>query len=76
MKLCINTQELKADRARNEISATDLSKAIGLSADGYRKKERGDTEFKPSEIYAIAKALDLTLDRVNVIFFAGKLPRG
>ncbi len=76
MKIKVNTQELKADRARNGLSGRELATLIGISIEGYRKKERGEVEFKPSEIYNIANELNMTLDRVNVVFFGEKLPRG
>lgn len=72
----VNTLELKADRTRNGLSGEELAKRIGISIEGYRKKERGEYDFKPSEIYNIANELNMTLDRVNVVFFGGKLPRG
>ena len=51
-----------------------IAKAIGLkSAYGFAKKLRNETEFKPSEINALCKLLNIdTLEEKDRIFFVKK----
>lgn len=47
-----------------------IAQCIGLSYQGYLNKEKGESEFRQSEIEVICKLLDLTLEEKEAIFFA------
>ena len=71
----MNTLELKAEKIRLGLDDDDMADIIGCNhGDTYSKKERGIVQFKPSDIIKIAEALKLDYDKVNSIFFDGKLP--
>lgn len=69
-------REIRACRIRLGLSADYVGAAIGVSGDAYRRRERGDTVFKPEEIPIIAETLQMTGAEVNAYFFDGKLPLG
>ena len=50
-----------------------MAELIGKSLVTYSKKERGEVEFSNEEMSIVAKALDLTSDQVNAIFFRRQL---
>lgn len=52
------------------LKKTYIANELKLSLYGLRKKLSGNTEFKASEIYDISKILNLSLEEVNLIFFA------
>ncbi len=53
-----------------------MAELIGKSLVTYSEKERGEVEFSNEEMSTVAKALDLTSDQVNAIFFDDNLPKG
>ncbi len=65
--------ELRAVMARAGVSARGLAAHIGMPETTLSCKMRGESEFKGSEIQAIAKVLALTMEQVNQIFFGGKV---
>lgn len=65
----MNYPELKAALARKETSVSELAEAIEISKQAFYNKISGKSEFKNSEIVAIAEHLGLTGDDVNAIFF-------
>lgn len=60
---------LRAEIARCGISKQALAAQMGLSEQAFYNKLAGRTEFKNSEIKAIAKELSLSMEKVNFIFF-------
>lgn len=60
---------LRAELARKNLSGRDLAAALKLSSGALSNKMKGVSEFKESEIRALARLLDLTPDGVNAIFF-------
>lgn len=67
----MNRSELRAAMARKDVNSERAAKAIGISADAFRRKMRGATQFRADNIAGLAVLLDLTLDDINVIFFDG-----
>lgn len=65
----MNHLELKAAIARRGLTARGLAGIIGMPEATMSTKMHGRTEFKGSEIQAIAKALELNMQQVNQIFF-------
>ena len=65
--------ELKAEIARSGYTAKSLAAVIGMPTQTLSNKIAGKTEFKGSEITAIARMLNLNISQVNQIFFDGKV---
>ena len=55
------------------ISNREIAKLLGISEQSLYNKETGKTEFKNSEIKLLSQILSLSLDKVNDIFFDGKV---
>lgn len=72
----MNARSLKAERVFKGLTQGDLAKALKVSVVSYSKKERGEVRFRPEEIMVVADVLKLDQDKVNAIFFDGKLPKG
>ena len=64
----MNSSKLKGIRVEK-----NMAELIGKSLVTYSKKERGEVEFSNEEMSIVAKALDLTSDQVNAIFFRRQL---
>ena len=60
--------ELKAERVRQNKSATYMGKLIGKSADAYRRQERGAGKFSGTEIGIIGRDLKLDPEKLAFIF--------
>ena len=60
---------LRAEIARAGVSNKALAAHLGLSEQAFYNKVAGRTEFKNSEIKALAKELSLSMATVNYIFF-------
>lgn len=71
----MNSSKLKGIRVEKEKTQKDMAALIGKSIVTYGKKERGKVKFSNEEMTIIAKALDLTSDQVNAIFFDDGLPK-
>ena len=69
----MNTNELRAERIRQEKNVKYMAMVIGKSEDAYAKKERGAVKFDPSEMIAIQNDLHLSPALFNAIFFDSKL---
>lgn len=69
----MNTNELKAERIRQDKNVNYMAKVIGKSNDAYSKKERGEVKFDPDEMVAIQNDLRLSPALFNAIFFDSKL---
>lgn len=50
----INLSKIKGLRAEHGDTQEDLAAFLGLSLNGYQRKERGETDFKAVEIAMIA----------------------
>ncbi|WFR76485.1 transcriptional regulator [Lactococcus lactis] len=64
-------KELIAYRKDYKISQKEISKAIGLSEEQYRRKELGEYDWKASEMFAIRNYLEpfIGLRSLNDIFY-------
>ena len=65
----MNAPELRARIAEAGKNYGQCAEVIGISPASFGRKMQGQTEFKNSEIKAIAAFLGLGLDAVNRIFF-------
>jgi transcriptional regulator with XRE-family HTH domain len=65
-----NTREFKAILVRTGITAEKLAESIGLSQQSLSYKVNNRREFTATEINAISKVLNLTLEEKEKIFFA------
>lgn len=73
----MNSSKLKGIRVEKGKTQKNMAELIGKSLVTYSKKERGEVEFSNEEMSIVAKALDLTSDQVNAIFFFDdNLPKG
>jgi len=72
----VNTMELNVAMLRKNFTANDLADVIMLSRVSFNKRRSGQLPFKPDEIKLVAKALELTPEQVNDIFFDGDLHDG
>ena len=71
----MNSSKLKGIRVEKGKTQKNMAELIGKSLVTY-SKERGEVEFSNEEMSIVAKALDLTSDQVNAIFFDDNLPKG
>ncbi len=65
-----NTELLRAAIERSGYKKTYIAQRIGLTYQGYLNKERGESEFRQSEIEGICDLLRLTAEEKEAIFFA------
>lgn len=72
----MDAARLRELRAGKQVPIATLAKVIGKSIVSYGKKERGEVNFKPSEVIALAKFYELSWDDLNAIFYDNKLPIG
>jgi len=70
----MNPFELKVARMRRKMTGKDLAQALGLTVDGYFKKEYGDASISLNDAYVLTRHLQLTLPEFVNIFFDGNLP--
>lgn len=71
----MNKKELKAERVRNGYSGRDMAELLGLRhGQSYYEKENGHNSFSIEQIITIAERFNLSMGRINQIFFDGKLP--
>lgn len=67
----VNIDKLKGKIREKRFTIGSLAVAIGINpATLYRKFENGGVSFTIGEVTAIAKALSLTYEEINEIFFA------
>lgn len=64
-----NTELLKAAIQKSGYKYKYIAEQLGLSTFGLQKKIENDTEFKASEIIALAKLLHLNDRMMKAIFF-------
>ena len=72
----MDTTELNVAMLRKGVTANQLADAIEKSRVSFNRKKFGEVPFDTREIFAIADALSLNLQQVNVIFFDGNLHDG
>ena len=72
----MNGLELQAERVRKGRSRRDIAEKLGLNYDAYLRKEKGYSRFSPQQIIIVSKELELTADKINMIFFDNQLPIG
>lgn len=60
---------------RSGYKKTYLANRIGLTYQGYLNKERGESEFRQSEIEGLSRLLNLTVEEKEAIFFARKVDK-
>lgn len=65
-----NTVLLREAVARSGYKRTYIAQRIGLTYQGYLNKERGESEFKQSEIEGLSELLRLSAAEKEAIFFA------
>ena len=58
----MNTQELKSERVRNNMTQREVAEKIGLSEAGYWHKENGKKEFNRQEIERLIDNLTDVID--------------
>ena len=68
-----DTELLQKAVERSGLKRTFIAKKIGLSFQGYLNKERGESEFRQSEIEGLCDLLRLTPQEKESIFFARKV---
>lgn len=72
----MNPVELKIQRMRKGKSIMQMAEALGLTYDGYLRKEQGRVGFSMEQIVIMTEVLELTADLINIIFFDNRLPIG
>jgi transcriptional regulator with XRE-family HTH domain len=65
--------ELKGIRRKQSISQEQIAEVLGIDQTAYSSRESGRTGFKLEEIPLVAKALKLSINDVNRIFFKSSL---
>ena len=71
----MSLKELRVERFRKDITQEQMAKLLNLSPTTYVRRENGTNEFSRKEIAEIARWLNLSLDRVNEIFFDNELAK-
>lgn len=70
----MNHMELKVARVRRGLYGKTVASALGLTTDGYFKKEYGTAKFTLSDAFTLTKLMNLSLQEFVTIFFDGDLP--
>ena len=71
----MNVRLLKAKRVEAGLRQKDLADMLGITEKAMNKKECSSVnKFKADEMLAVVKALNLSLDEFNAIFFDHNLP--
>lgn len=65
----MNIPELRAEMARQKISIPKLADLINMNKSNLYPRMRGETPFNQKDIANIAKALNLSNDKIMEIFF-------
>lgn len=55
---------LEATRRANKVSQETIAKLIGVDVRTYQNKEKGITQFKQNEMFAIAKYFNKKIDEI------------
>ncbi len=70
----MNCTKLKLARSRRKIPGRAAAATLGLTVDGYYKKEHGDAEVYVSDAFALTHLFKLSFSEFIDIFFDGELP--
>ena len=70
-----DTELLREAIDRSGYKKTYIAKRIGLTYQGFLNKERGESEFRQSEIEGLGELLCLSLEEKERIFFAKKVDK-
>lgn len=70
----MNLNELKAARVRHGFTGKESADALGLTVDGYFKKEYGAASISLNNAYKLTRLYGLSLEEFVKIFFDGELP--
>ncbi|MDF2545796.1 MAG: family transcriptional regulator [Anaerosolibacter sp.] len=71
----MNPNKLKGMRIEKGYTQEELAAKMGISLKTYNRKELGMIEFSRKEISNLAEELNLSIDKVNEIFFDNKLTK-
>lgn len=67
----MNIRKLKAKLVEKDVSIADLANILNVDKSTvYRKFNKSGESFTVNDVYKIAKALSLTYNDINEIFFA------
>lgn len=72
----MNVEELKIEMIRKRKSVLDMATLLGLSKKTFYSRMSGETSFKQNEIRAIATVLELTPEKILLIFLMRWFPKG
>jgi DNA-binding XRE family transcriptional regulator len=70
----MNPTELKVARMRRKMVGQNAADALGLTVDGYFKKEHGNAQIFLSDAFTLTKLFKLSFCEFVTIFFDGELP--
>lgn len=70
----MNPVELKIARMRRKVTGKEAAKALGITVDGYFKKEHGNARITLEDAFALTVQFGLTFSEFVNIFFDGDLP--
>ena len=56
--------KLEEMRETNKVTQEDLANLLNINTTTYRRKEKGDAEFKGSEMFAIAKRFNVEIEDI------------
>lgn len=65
----VNGNELKAEIIRSGMTVPTIADIIGIGKKAFYSKMKGETQFKQKEISDLKKKLNLSDEKVNMIFF-------
>lgn len=66
--------ELKASRVLLGLKQSDVAQQLGITAQNYAQKEKGERKFNDDEKVKLVQILNLSFDQFNRVFYKGKLP--
>lgn len=70
----MNPIELKIARMRRKVTGKEAATMLGITIDGYFKKEQGSARITLEDALALTKLLNLSFSEFATIFFDGNLP--
>jgi len=65
----MNSNELRVEMIRNNLSTQKIAERIGISKSAMNRKLNGESEFTQGEIVKISHELHLSTERMCDIFF-------
>ena len=66
----MNKTELQAEMKRKGFTYETMSKALGISENGFWRKVNGINDFTLPEIQIIIEKLNLNDEKIKIIFFS------